>query len=222
MNRKMNFLRSVLLVVVFFLAMIFSVRAAAPDSLLWRVGQGSVVAKESPSIVQFGVRVGVNVKVGDFKYSARDLLKRLSSAEFGAFVRVGKHVYVETGLSYMFHKGTYSSVISDTLAPVTERVETRYLQVPLKLVGYIPLGKQFALLPHAGVIYQPLIGVTKNDIGFKKENISQHQLLFSGGIGAKLSFVLVEVAYKRSFFSFFSDRKSANPSFIAFTLGVQF
>lgn len=167
---------------------------------------------------QYGFRVGLNFSLNS-EYSATDQLDKMLSAEFQGFVRFGKIIYAEIGLGYMFQKGTYEVPFGDNLTE--ERIETRYLQIPLKAVAYLPLSQKVAFTPNLGVIYQPLIQVTKNTIGYSKDNISKNPLLFTAGIGLKIHFVTVDVAYQKSFTSFFSDRTSTKPDFINVKLGFQ-
>lgn len=168
------------------------------------------------SWIQYGFRIGYNFAL-DSKYSATDVLSQSQSAEFGGYIRLGKIIYGEIGLGYMFHKGTY-----DTQLIQNERIETRYLQIPLKVVGYLPLGEKFALTPNIGVIYQPLLKVTKNEIDYNRSTLTNQQFYFTGGLGLKIKFVTVDVAYRKAFCPFFSDKASKKNSFCNVSLGFQF
>jgi len=172
------------------------------------------------SWMQLGFRIGYNISLTD-QYSPTDEMKNLFSAEFGAFARFGKYVYAEVGIGYLFHKGHYTS--NFPIPPVSnEIVETRFLQIPLKAVGYIPLKEKFAIFPAVGVLYQPLIQVSENYIGYSKKNITNHQFLFTASLGVRISYFTLEVAYRKSITPFFSDRTSGKPSYISIMAGFMF
>lgn len=173
----------------------------------------------SPSWLQYGFKIGANLGITS-QYSETDKLKKLISAEFGAYARFGKHVYGEIGFGYTFHKGTYECPEMPAIES-SERVESRFLQIPVKAVGHIVLGKKIALQPNLGILYQPLIQVTKNEINYNKNTISRHQLLWTAGLGVKIHFVTVDLAYKKNFTPFFSQKKSAKPDYFNIQLGFQ-
>lgn len=196
----------------------FSARAIPQDSLYSQVILGNFsVQRTELSWMQLGFRVGCNISLTD-RYSPTDEMKNLFSAEFGAYARFGKYVFAEVGIGYLFHKGHYTS--NFPIPPVSnEIVETRFLQMPLKAVGYIELKKKFALFPAVGVLYQPLIQVSENYIGYSKKNISNHQFLFTASLGFRVSFFTLEAAYRKSIIPFFSDRISGKPSYISIMAG---
>ncbi|MBP5710694.1 MAG: outer membrane beta-barrel protein [Bacteroidales bacterium] len=207
-------MRKIRIILLFVVALMASGSAAvaAPPS------DWSRLVKEA-SWLQYGFRLGVNISL-ESKYSETDKLDKLLSAEFGAFARFGKIVYGEIGFGYMFHKGTYETAILP--AAGTERVESRFLQIPIKAVAYLPVSNKVAFLPNFGVAYQPLIHVTKNSIGYDKSSINPHSFIFMAGTGLKIHFVTIDLAYKKNLTSFFKDRKSAKPSFFSIMLGFQF
>lgn len=211
--------RIVPLVMLLFLAN-QSFGAPKDSTLLYNFPGELSSQKSSISWLQLGFRVGYNFSLLD-KYAPTDEMTKLFSGEFGAFVRLGKFVYFETGIGYFFHKGHYASTyITPPLS--NEVVETRFLQIPLKAVGCIGLKNKFAFFPAAGVLYQPLIQVSKNYISYSKDNISPHQFLFSASIGVRISFFYAEIGYRKSLTPFFSDRKSNKPSYLSLMLGFMF
>ena len=171
------------------------------------------------SWIQYGFRLGVNISL-DSKYSETDHLDKLLSAEFGAFSRFGKIVYSEIGFGYMFHKGTYMT--AHVTSGGYERIESRYLQIPMKAVAYLPVSQKIAFLPNLGVIYQPLVHVTKNDSGYNKSSITNHSFVLHAGLGLKIHFVTIDFAYRKNLTPFFKDRKSLKPSFMTIMIGFQF
>jgi hypothetical protein len=181
-----------------------------------------MMTKDKPSLIQWGFRVGTNFALTK-DLSVNDYMDKLVSGEFGAFIRVGRYVYAEVGIGYMFNKGTFEMDI-DTLSVsgAKEVIEARYLQVPIKLVGYIPIVSKIAIQPHVGVIYQPLIKVTDNNFNYTMNNLQKNQFLATAGLGVKLFFVTVDISYRQSLQTFFSDRDSKKPAFINLMVGFQF
>lgn len=171
---------------------------------------------------QFGFKIGANLPANR-NYSAGDYLQGLGSADFEAFFRAGKWVYGEVGIGYTFLKGTYSRQDANgTLIYENELVETRYLQIPVKLVCYLPLGKTFALLPHAGIIYQPLLHVTDNEINFSKSTIDRNMTLLSAGLDIKIGFIVFGASYRYSCMNFFRNKDGKKPQFVNICAGFQF
>jgi len=176
--------------------------------------------KDKTPLVPFGFRVGYNFPI-ERLYSNTDKLERLFSAEFGGFVHLGKIIYAEIGFGYGFHKGHYHSMVLGN--PIKrDVVEIRYLQIPVKTVGYIPAAKKFTIIPAVGILYQPVLQVSNNYIGYSANNITQHQLLWTVSLAMKLYFVYTEIAYKDSITPFFSNKKSAKPNFLTVSLGFAF
>ncbi|MEG1555576.1 MAG: hypothetical protein RR356_02480 [Bacteroidales bacterium] len=212
---------------ILFLALVscYSSFAFESDSLLLRE---SAWPKYKPSAhdswYQYGFRLGFNFPLNR-DYSKEDQLTKLFSGEFGVYFRAGKYVYGEIGMGYMFHKGTYYTEMDTNSSVVYSGkniVETRYLQIPIKAVGYIPFKKNFAFQPSIGIIYQPLIQVAKNNIGYTRDNITRHQFLFTGGVGFKLYFVTIDISYRQMLRNFFSDKPSNKPKYLNLQIGFQF
>lgn len=172
---------------------------------------------------QVGFKIGANMPVvRDYSIDG-DYLQGLGSADFNAFFRAGKYIYGEVGLGYTFLKGTYSkSDASGTPQYENELVETRYLQIPVKIVGYLPLGKTLALMPHVGIIYQPLLHVTDNEINFSKTTIDKNMTLLTTGLDLKIGFIVFGANYRYSFRNFFKDKDGKTPQFVNICAGFQF
>jgi len=171
---------------------------------------------------QFGFKVSTNLPANRTYSDMGDYLESLVSADFGGFFRAGKYVCGEIGLGYTFYKGTYSCD-NATSSYDNETVETRYLQLPIKVVGYVPLGQgQSALLPYVGIIYQPLIKVTDNEIDFSKTTIEKNMTLFTAGLDLKLGFIVLGANYRYSFQNFFQNKGGEKPQYVNLCVGFQF
>ena len=181
--------------------------------------------KELENYLHIGFRLGTDFVISNRQLSNFDKLESVFSGTFGFFARGGyQYVFGELGLQYMFFKGHYEAYTLDSVFMGRETVESRYLQIPLRVLGYFPVGQRkiVALMPHIGIMYQPLIHVTNNDIKYSKHNLMQHQFLYQAGFGCRIKFFTVEVAYKRAIRPFFQDRTSVKQSFINVMVGFQF
>ena len=181
------------------------------------------ISGEIGRYLQAGFRLGTDFLLTNRQISDYDYLENFLSGTFGFYARGGyEFIFGEIGLNYMFYKGFYK--ISDmNLDPLTaETVESRYLQIPISVVGYWQATPTFALIPKVGITYQPLIHVTKNDVDYNKHTLTRHQFLYSAGVGIKLKFFTVDVAYKRAMKPFFSQKESVKQSFINLMVGFQF
>lgn len=181
--------------------------------------------KELETYLHIGFRLGTDFVISNRQLSNFDKLENVFSGTFGFFARGGyQHVFGELGLQYMFFKGHYEAYTLDSVFMGRETVESRYLQIPLRVIGYFPVGQRkiVALMPHIGIMYQPLIHVTNNDIKYSKHNLMQHQFLYQAGFGCRIKFFTVEVAWKRAIRPFFQDRTSVKQSYINLMVGFQF
>lgn len=202
-------------------------RASAPDSLLRRIAppvQMALLSEENnlEDYLQYGIHIGTDLNLTPKWVSDRDHMKTHLSAMFGGYIRGGyKFIFAETGLEYIFHKSYYETLTTEGQPSGSETVESRYLQVPFKVVGLIKAGNICAFLPYAGIVYKPLIHCSKNDIGYGKATLTRHQCQLTAGLDFRIKFILVGVGYKYNMMPFFSDRKSVRQQFLSITVGVQ-
>lgn len=208
-------------------ALLLPVSATERDSLPYRALPGITTAKAAEDrnledFLQYGIHIGTDINLASKWVSERDHQKRHLSAMFGGYIRGGyKFIFAETGLEYTFHKCFYETWTPEGQPSGSETVESRYLQVPLKVVGIIKAGNICSFLPYAGIIYKPLIHCSKNDIGYGKATLTRHQCQVTAGLDFRIKFILVGVGYKYNLMPFFSDRKSVRQQFLAITVGVQ-
>lgn len=206
-------------------AFILSGKAETPDSLYHIRHIENILttnsSKKKPDFLQYGFRLGFNIPLSK---QITPLLspKRILSAEFGLFARAGKYVFAELGFGYTFQKNTFL-FIKDTTEYGTfdEIVEVRSLQIPIGAVGVIDLGEIVTLLPRVGLIYQPVIQVTKNLLGHDRTNLTKHQLLLTAGLGLKVFFFTLDISYRYACFPAFKTIPSNKASYINISLGFQ-
>lgn len=215
-----------ILLLVCLAAVLLPCSASDRDTLIFRNIQTMTVTANDESdldnFLQYGIHIGTDLNLTSKWVSERDHMKSHLSAMFGFYIRGGyKFIFGETGLEYTFHKSKYETWTFEGMLSGAETVESRYLQIPVKVVGLIKAGKNCAFLPYAGVVYKPLIHCSKNDIGYGKATLTRHQCQLSAGLDFRIKFVVVGVGYKYNLKPFFSDRKSVKQQFLAITLGVQ-
>ena len=169
---------------------------------------------------QFGFRVSTQVPLVR-AYSTEDYLENLRTPHFGAYFRAGKYVYGEIGIGYQYFKGRFVVNLHNG-ETMNDLVETRYLVIPIKAVGDVPITKKIAFMPHLGILYQPLLKVTDNILGYSKENIENQWVMLTTGFDFRFSFITIGADYRYSFQHFFQNKEGRRPQYAGITLGVIF
>ncbi|MBR4638245.1 MAG: hypothetical protein IKO81_06330 [Bacteroidales bacterium] len=169
---------------------------------------------------QFGFRVSTQVPLVR-AYSNEDYLENLRTPHFGAYFRAGKYVYGEIGIGYQYFKGRFAVNLHNG-ETMNDLVETRYLVIPIKAVGDVPITKKIAFMPHLGILYQPLLKVTDNILGYSKENIENQWVMLTTGFDFRFSFITIGADYRYSFQHFFQNKEGRRPQYAGITLGVIF
>lgn len=215
--------------ILFFIVVILSyssVKAEESDSLKFFPPLSQEISAAAPGnqipYLQYGFKLGFNIPLSK-EFTNTLKAKNSLSAEFGIYARAGKYVYGEIGFGYTFYKNTFQLEQDSTMYESFEEiVELRYLQIPIKIVGNIKLSDNITFQPFAGFIYQPLIGVSDNVMGHSKNTLSRHPFFFTGGLGIKVYFITLDIAYRQSLTTYFHKKASKKPSFINILLGFQF
>ena len=182
----------------------------------------SIASVSAQKWYQYGLKIGTSFPV-ERQYSfAGDYLSGLRNAEFVGFFRAGKYVYGEIGFGYTFYKCDFDFMLSDTLALYRdERVRMHHLQIPVKVVGNVPLSKSVTFLPYAGIIYQPLVKVKDNNIGFSMRNLTTNPVLFTTGFDLKFGPIVLGINYRYSCQKFFQNKEGKHPQYINICAGFQ-
>lgn len=215
--------KCILLLIILFLIFTFPAGLKAGKPYQFAPQSPNKTAKlVSEDYLHYGLRVGTHIILSSKQLSEYDELTHFYSGMFGFYVRGGYHyIYGELGLHYIFYKGRYEVRTPDGYLLPEETAESRYLQVPIKLVGRIQVSKTFSILPNVGVLYQPLIHVSKNDISYGKSNLQNHQFSFTAGLGVKIKFFTIDVGYVKDLKPYYTNRTSQKPSYMHIALGVQ-
>ena len=84
-----------------------------------------------------------------------------------------------------------------------------------------PMGR-FAFLPAVGIIYQPILKVTDNNINYNKKTINTNQTLLVAGFDFKFGPIVLGANYRYSFKPFFRELDGAHFQYINICAGFQF
>jgi hypothetical protein len=169
---------------------------------------------------QLGFRVSTQIPLVR-AYSYEDYLSNVRTPHFGLYFRAGKYVYGEIGLGYQYFKGRYEVNLHNG-ETINDLVETRYLVIPVKAVGDVPIAKKISFMPQVGILYEPLLKVTENILGYDKNNIESQWVLLTAGFDFRFGFITVGADYRYSFQHFFKNKLGRKPQFAGITLGVIF
>jgi len=182
----------------------------------------TLLCSNAQSWHQVGFKIATSFPTEREYSNQGDYLAGLLGAEFGVYFRAGKIIYGEVGLGYAFYKGDFNGFLDNGEEFKVERVENRYLQIPVKVVADIRLTNTIHLLPFAGIIYQPLLKVTDNNIGYSKSTITKHPVLGTGGLDFKFGPIILGANYRYSFQGFFQNKEGKHPQYVNICAGFQF
>ena len=180
----------------------------------------AIMASHAQSWYQAGFRISTQFPLVR-EYSNNDKLMNQKTVQFCGFFRAGKYVYGEIGLGYQYFRCRYNT-LSLSGEEISDIVETRYLVLPFKAVGNVRINKNISFMPSVGILYQPLLKVTDNTIGYSKKNIENHWALFTTGFDWRFAFITLGVDYRLSMQKFFRDKEGRNPQYIGITVGAIF
>ena len=169
---------------------------------------------------QIGFRVSTQIPLVR-AYSYEDYLSNLRTPHFGVYFRAGKYVYGEIGLGYQYFKGRFEVNLHNG-ETINDLVETRYLVIPIKAVGDVPITKKISFMPQVGILYQPLLKVTENILGYDKTNIESQWVLFTTGFDFRFGFLTIGADYRLSLQHYFRNKDGRLPQYAGITVGVIF
>ena len=79
---------------------------------------------------------------------------------------------------------------------MTSMIETRYLQIPIRGRYEYAIQKNHKIHGIAGMIYQQLISISENNIGYNKKVVTKSPFLFTFGVGYTYQFLSFEINYR--------------------------
>lgn len=172
---------------------------------------------------QFGLKIETNFTLERNYANDGTTLDGLINPDAYIFFRGGKFIYGEIGFGYSFFKGDFSRKNPDgNYVFHNETVKLHSLMIPVKLMGYIPLGKVVAIEPYAGIIYQPIISISDNTIDFSKKTLEQNMLFANAGLDFKFGPIIIGANYKYGLYTFFTNKEGKKPQFVNICVGFQF
>ena len=169
---------------------------------------------------QIGLRVSTQIPLVR-QYSDIDYLSTLRTPHVGVYFRAGKYVYGEVGIGYQYFRSRFDVTLDDG-TQFSDMIQTHYLVLPFKAVGEVPITKKIAFQPYVGVLYQPLLKVSYNILGYDKTNIENQWALLTAGFDFRLGFITLGVDYRYSFHHFFKGVDGQRPQYIGISAGVIF
>ena len=172
---------------------------------------------------QFGLKIETNFALERNYANDGTTLDGLINPDGYLFFRGGKFIYGEIGFGYSFFKGDFSRKNPDeSYVFHNETVKLHSLMIPVKLMGYIPLGRVVAIEPYAGIIYQPIVSVSDNTIDFSKKTLEQNMLFANAGVDFKFGPIIIGANYKYGLSTFFTNKEGKKPQFMNICVGFQF
>ena len=144
--------------------------------------------------------------------------KRSMSAEVGFFGRVGEQFSGEIGIEYYFSKRYFSN----SSPFLTSIIETRYLQIPIRGRIEFPTRKNQEIHAVAGVVYQQLISISENNVGYNKKVITKSPFLLTFGIGYTYQFLSFEINYRHFLRNFDIDDAKNKQKQLNFAIYLMF
>ncbi len=173
---------------------------------------------------QYGFKLSTHFPLNREYTYVGDYMNASVNADFGIFFRAGRYVYGEIGVGYAFFKGDYSNENENFQM---ERMETRHLQIPVKVVGDIRLSNMSDILPFVGIVYQPTLKVTDNACNYSlkpqegMKEVERHMVLLTAGFDLKLGPIVFGVNYRYALQTFFRNYDGKHPQYINLCAGFQ-
>jgi hypothetical protein len=159
---------------------------------VWAISWSNLAAQsyQNDSFFKYGFKLGYNIPM-ESDYS-NILGKRTMSGEVGFWGRVGNQYAGEMGLEIYFNKRYFSG----DNPSLSSMIETRYLQVPLRFRVEFPTFKEQKIHGAIGIIWQQLLQVSENNVGYSKKNVLKSPFVFTVGIGYSYKFITFELNYR--------------------------
>ncbi len=177
---------------------------------------GLAQSYKNESIFKYGFKAGGNVPLeADFTMIPG---MRSLSAEIGFFGRVGGKVSGEIGLEFYLNKRYFLN----NSPYLTSMIETRYLQIPIRGRYEYSIQKNHNIHAAAGVIYQQLISISENNIGYNKKMITKSPFLITFGVGYTYQFLSFEINYRHFLRNFDIDNTKNKQKQLNFAMYLMF
>jgi len=177
---------------------------------------GSAQSYKNDSFFKYGFKAGGNIPLeADFSMIPG---KRSLSAEIGFFGRVGGKVSGEIGLEFYLNKRYFTN----SSPFLTSMIETRYLQIPVRGRVEFPTTKNQKIHAVGGLIYQQLISISENNVGYNKKVITKSPFLLTFGVGYTYKFLSFEINYRHFLRNFDIDDTKNKQKQLNFAIYLMF
>jgi hypothetical protein len=144
--------------------------------------------------------------------------KMTLSGAFGFWGRVGKRYAGEVGIELLLNKRYFTNDTSST----STMIETRYLQIPIRFRTEFTTFENQKIHAAIGVIWQQLIDVSTNNVGYSKKNLLKSPFVFTIGIGYSYRFVTFELNYHHFLRNFDIDNTKNKQKYLNLAVLIQF
>ncbi len=142
------------------------------------------------SFFKYGFKLGYNIPLeSDYSTIKGD---QTIAGEVGLWGRVGNQYAGEVGLELYFNKRYFSG----DNPSLSSMIETRFLQVPLRFRVEFPTFKEQKIHGAIGIIWQQLIDVSMNNVGYSQKNVVKSPFIGTIGIGYSYKFITIELNYR--------------------------
>lgn len=177
---------------------------------------GLAQSYKKDQLFKYGFKVGANVPL-EADYSAI-AGKRSMSGEIGLYGRYGAKFAGELGLEIYFNKRYFLN----SSPYLTSMIETRYMQIPIRGRYEYAIKKNHNIHAAAGVIYQQLISISENNIGYNKKVVTKSPFLFTFGVGYTYQFLSFEINYRHFLRNFDIDDTKNKQKQLNFAMYLMF
>ena len=135
------------------------------------------------------------------KLSSEYTAVRMPNMDFGFNFRFKyDFFYGQTGLYYQLQKNTIKN--SANTAAI---VESGYFQIPVTGGFRYKIKEIWVLRAFGTIAYAPLLYVSKNDFQLDRKTVTPHLGYWSAGVGLDVSFMCLDLSYRRSINDAFID-----------------
>jgi len=177
---------------------------------VWAILMSNLAAQsyQNDSFFKYGFKLGYNIPL-ESDYS-NIMGKRTMSGEVGFWGRVGNQYAGEMGFEIYFNKRYFSG----DNPSLSSMIETRYLQVPVRFRIEFSTFKEQKIHGAIGIIWQQLLQVSENNVGYSKKNVLKSPFVFTVGVGYSYKFITFELNYRHFLRNFDLDNSKNKQKYL--------
>lgn len=165
---------------------------------------------------RYGFKAAYNLPLeNDYSMISGD---RSRSAEIGFYGGFGARFSGEVGLEIYFNKRYFLN----SSPFLTSMIETRYMQIPIRGKYEFPFHKKQKIYGTVGIIYQQLINISINNIGYNKKMMTKSPFSLTFGVGYTYQFFSFELNYRHFLLNFDKDTSKNKQKTLSFAIYLAF